>query len=197
MDPIDHPQTGFREIHWQPLSAVAVTQSIFTFKQQAYRWPGQMRQVTVSLPPLTIPQAKAWKAFFYRLNGREGTFYLSDTLGSKPHGKALGLGVVDGADQTGDTLLTKGWLANQSQLFMAGDMISIDDRIYDILEDVHSDTLGGASLKLWPRVAGALADASSIKTKARGVFRLKDFPEHGWSVNRLAEGIEFSATEVI
>jgi hypothetical protein len=79
--PLTPPATpGNRSIAWTPRSIVGMNQSPFTGAQQVYAWPGQWLEATVTLPPMTDAVAGAWQAFFLALNGREGTFYLGDSV---------------------------------------------------------------------------------------------------------------------
>ena len=60
-------------------SAVAVTESSFSFKQQVQAHTGKRYSIEVSYPPMTEAQAAVFQQFFYDLNGREGTFTLNLT----------------------------------------------------------------------------------------------------------------------
>lgn len=197
--PINHPaKPGFREIAWAAASVVGRVESPFTLKAQIYKWPGQKRLATVRLPPMLPENAQAWRAFFLTLNGREGTFYLADKIRTKDATTGKGAGMMDGAAQKGATINTRGWKPNKGNLFKAGEVISIADRLHDVLQDVSSDSAGDATLKLWPHVTASHADGQEIEwTAPRGVFRLMEIPEFVYNVARVVDGLTFSMEEAI
>lgn len=198
--PIDIPSgPGFTKIKWSPASAVSEQESPFTFQTKVYAWSGQIRVVDVELPPMELANAKAWSTFGYRLNGTEGTFYLRDSVGKGTRGRAVGTGLVRGAGQTGQDLITDGWIPNVSGLLLQGDWVQIGTRLYTVLDDVDSDASGIATLSLWPKIRVAPADNLEIPygPNARGLFRLTKFPDYEFDVTRLMVGFSFQAKEVV
>lgn len=196
--PVSIPSTpGFTDIRWQPRSAVAEQESEFTYDRKVYAWSGQCRTVVVRLPSMSLADAKLWQAWAYKLNGMEGTFYLSDSVGKNSQGSPGGTPLVKGGSQTGQDLITDGWTHSVTGLLIAGDWISIGDRLFTVLIDANSDSSGNATLSLWPKIRTAYADNTAISygASARGIFRLTDFPEMGWDVNRLQSGFTFTAKE--
>jgi len=143
--------------------------------------------------------AKRWSTFAYKLNGIEGTFYLRDSLGKYLRGAAIGIGRVKGASQTGQDLVTDGWFANVSGLFLEGDWIQVGTRLHTVLTDSDSNASGEATLSLWPRVRVAPADNLELPygADAKGLFRMSQFPDFGWDASRLMTGFTFQAREVI
>lgn len=198
--PLELPAApGFTSIKWSPQSAVAEQESPFSFHSKVYAWSGQQRYVDVTLPPMSIDNAKEWSTFGYRLNGIEGTFYLRDSVGKYLRGAAVGTGLVRGASQTGQDLITDGWVPNTSLLFRQGDWVQIGTRLYTILADVDSDASGIATLNLWPKIRTAPADNSEAVygPDAKGLFRLTGFPDYMFDVTRLMTGFTFQAKEII
>lgn len=53
------------------------------------------------------------------------------------------------------------------------------------------------SLEVWPRLNGRLSQGDVINLTPKGVFRMAEFPRHGWSERRLLEGLSFTAVEVV
>lgn len=101
-----HPSSpGIREITWFPQSSVVVTRGLFSYKDKVKDFGGQIRSVEVSLPPMLPATAKLWHSFFYKLNGRLGTFYLSDTVSVQARWNS---GVVNGTARTVSSVSTGG-----------------------------------------------------------------------------------------
>lgn len=184
---------GPRDIDWIPVSAVATSRSAFTYLSQTYDWRGKGRRVYIEYPPMTVAQAKAWQAWLMKLNGTAGTFYLSDTVGGAGRGTVAGTPLVKGAGQTDDTLLTDGWTTADN--VVAGDWISINNRLYTILDDA-TEAGGIMTLRIWPD-ADDPADNAPIRygAAAKGVFRLSEFPSFAWDVTRLQAPLVLNAVE--
>ncbi len=190
------PTGGIREILWIPQTAVAITESPFSFAQQVQKHPGQRRQVKVKLAAMDATTARDWIGFFLNLNGPEGTFFLSDTVGQNPT-LWRGTPQVDGAGQTGKSLNYSDG-ATSSLMISAGEWVSIGNRLHQATEDATSDGSGDGTLKLWPELASAPNDDSPIEvTEPKGTFRLTEIPSYSWSVNRLMQGVSFTAIEVV
>ena len=202
--PITLPTTpGFRDISWQPKSAVAVVESEYTYNQKVYKWDGMARSVLITLPPMNITNAKLWMAAIYSLNGVQGTFYLSDSAIGGPtqiaaYDSRANI-LVDGAGQTGPTIANDGWAAISTIVLTAGDWVSIADRLYTCTQGMITDGLSAGNMNLWPDVLVAPADNDPILigSAARGIFRLTGWPEMGFSPNRLMEGFSFTAQEAL
>ena len=168
---------AFRAARWERESAVAVSQSPFTYAQQAQVWDGQRWLATVSLPVMQLAAASEWEAFFGKLNARQGTFLMGHPLRAAPRGVGTGTPLVNGASQTGRSLVTDGWTAGQTGILKAGDMIQLGSastaRLYQILADANSDGSGNATFDVWPEIATAWDDNAAITVTApKGVFRL-------------------------
>ena len=80
------------------------------------------------------------KAFLARLGGMTGRFRMTPP-DLNQLGTMSGSGVVDGAGQTGSTLNTTGWDAEQPELFEAGDYIEFNGELKMVTDTV--DTAGG------------------------------------------------------
>jgi hypothetical protein len=187
---------GFSGVEWIPSSTIAGSLDPFTFQPSAYDWGGQVRSIRLELPHMSIANAKAWQAFFCKLNGETGTFYFSDTVGAAGLGTVAGTPRVNGVGQDGPVLITDGWTSGDT--VKAGDWISINDRLYTVVTDAVESS-GSMTITLWPDVTGCIADDAAISygAAARGIFRLEEFPSYAWDVSRLQAGISFTATEEI
>jgi len=170
--PDDETLIGFR---LTAMSVVGYTDNPFTKEIQVQEFQGQRWEVEATLPVMERAEAEAWHTFFLKLNGRKGTFLLGDPLGRTPRGTAGGTPLINGASQTGNSLITDGWSAGAT--FKAGDYfqlgIGTSSRLFKNLSDVTADGSGNATLDIWPSIWTAYADNTALTiTNAKGTFRL-------------------------
>lgn len=202
--PISMPiRPGLINFAWAPESAVAIQAAEYTLDTKIYAWPGQKRRFTAAVGHIdSIAVAKSWQGFFNRLNGKEGTFLANDPVGSVISGELtlddlLDPIVVSGVG-SGNSVLTSGWPPGVTGALAVGDWISVANRLYQLLDDVSTDTNGIAELPLWPSPCGNLPVDSvvSVGPNAMGAFRLTHFPETAWNVEHMMEaGLTFTAEE--
>jgi hypothetical protein len=185
--PLTLPAT-FRRASWRisGRSSAAVIPSPFTFEEEVQVWPGQGWRVELAVPPQPEAYARAWCAWGLSLNGREGTFLMGDPSRPAPRGVGTGTPLVNGAGQTGQTLVTDGWTASQTGILKAGDLIQLGSGstayLHMILADANSDSGGNATLDIWPRLRASPSDNATITTvQPKGRFRLVS-NEWAWSV---------------
>lgn len=183
-------------------SSVQTSASPFTYQQQVQAHQGQVWRATITSPLLDRADAEDWIAFLLKLNGPQHTFLLGDDAATEPRGSAAGTPVVDGADQTGQTLDTRGWDANETGVLLPGDYIQVGtastSRLYKVLTQADADGSGLATLDIWPRVRDKPADGTQITTSDPvGVFRLaQNVAGWDWQPPSLTV-IEFEAVEAV
>lgn len=201
--PLSTPNTDIASIRLVARNAVAVASSPFTYSQQVYRHQGQAWEVDVTLPAMKREQAEVWVSFLLRLRGQYGTFLIGDPAGATPRGSASttpGNPVVFGAGQTGDELNIDGLPISTSGYLLAGDYIQLGSGVtatlHKVLENVDTNSLGEATLNLFPRVRTAPADNAPITvTNTVGAFRLVS-NETSWDINTATiYGISFGGVE--
>lgn len=175
--------------------------SPFTGVQQVYAYTGQFWEVDVNLRPMDREEAEQWITFFMKLRGSYGTFLLGDPNGATPRGAATGAPLVNGASQTGDSLITDGWTAGVTGILKAGDYIQLGSagasRLYKVLDDVTSDGSGNATLNIWPNLRSSPANNAAITvTNCKSVFRLST--PNTWDIREAQiYGINFGAREAL
>lgn len=200
--PIDMPDVGGPiNITYTNQSAVAKQQNPFTYQTKVYVWDGQQRTISVDLGVMSLAKAKAWQAFFYALNGIEGTFLWNDWIGRAARGSngpgTVGSPKVNGAGQVGKVINMKSFPTSKTGLLLAGDWISINNRLYTILEDCNSDGSGNTSVSVWPYLTGTLADNTQVfvGSNSQGAFRLTAWTPWTWDINFMMSGVTFTAEE--
>ncbi len=194
--------TGIRNITLRAVNTVGLTQSPFTYAQQAVAHSGQRWEVDVTLPAMNRADAEQWVAFLISLRGRFGTFTLGDPVGASPRGSAGGTPLVNGASQIGGTLNIDGCTASQTGWLKAGDYIQLGTAgsatLHKVLADVDSNGSGEVAVDIWPYIRTAPSDnATVVVTNTIGRFRLAS-DEQNWSIRETAlYGITFGGVEAI
>lgn len=169
-------QTRFTLRKVEPME---MTQSPWSGVQQVQASMGQWWEADAALAPLKRDQAAEWEAFFMALGGSFGTFLMGDPEFVTPVGVGGGNPKVSAVVEKRATALdvynapasTIGWLK-------AGDYIQLgtgaNSRIHRLLEDVDTDSNGGASLSFWPFTRSDIAqDSEVLVTGTVGVWRIK------------------------
>ena len=193
------PTPGIASITWRRQASVSRTESIFSYKSKVVDWQGKRLVADIALPSMTVEQARAWVGFFAALNGSFGTFLLGPTLDKAQSGVASGTPLVNGASQTGTTLLTDGWDNDTTDILKAGDWIKIGSYIYQVVQDADSGaTTGPATLEIWPNLRESPADdAPILLTGIETQFRIEEIPAITYGKHHLVDPIRFRAFEAI
>jgi hypothetical protein len=204
--PVNTPTNiGIANITLMAENAVAISQSPFTFQQQVVAHPGQRWAASISLPPMKRQDAENWVAFLLSLKGQVGTFLLGDPNCFDAQGSARttpGTPLVNGASQTGDTLIVDGLPTSVTGYLLPGDYIQLGSgstsQLYKVLTQVNSNSSGGATLDIWPNLRSPTSDnAAVVVASTKGRFRLKDNITQ-WSINEISSyGITFDCVEAI
>ena len=194
--------TGITQIELRATNAVAYGRSPFTFSGQTFAYAGQMWQADLGLPPMKRADAEQWIGWLISLRGMLGTFLIGDPTGATARGDATGTPLVNGANQTGGTLVIDGATPNVTGWLKTGDYIQLGSagtaRLHKVLEDANSDASGNVTLDIWPHLRTSPANnATVIVSSAKGLFRLSS-NEQSWSVNEATiYGITFGAMEAV
>ena len=205
--PLDFPSTlGIQNFSMKLRTAVARTESPFSYAEQVVKHSGEMWQIDAQLPYMGREKAEYYNAFLMKLRGRWGTFLIGDPAGYNPRGSWENTGsvLVKGAGQTGDQLVIDGFVAGRSGVVKAGDYFQLgtgtSSRLYKALDDADSNVSGEVTLTIAPTLRASPADnAALIFVNARGLFRLSENLQ-GWDIDPEGAGtysIRFSAMEAL
>lgn len=129
---------------------------------QTSELPGARWNAAFGWQNLSAADARILKAWLNQLSGMAGRFYLFDATHPTPSGSAAGTPLVKGAGQTGRTLITDGWTANQTALLLPGDYIGIGTQLCVITALAASDATGTATLTFEPPLRSVPADNAAI-----------------------------------
>jgi hypothetical protein len=140
--------------------------------------------------------ANALRGFLAALNGRANRFYYTPP-DLENEGTAGDTGEVDGAGQTGVTLDTNLWPADQELLFAAGDYFEVNGELKIITEDIASDASGNAELKFAPKLRTSPANAEPIEVDdPRALMMLENDSQASWQATApVVYGLSLSAVE--
>ena len=184
---------------------VGTSQSTFTGQQQVYRHQGEWWEAEVTLPPMRHAYAREWLAKLVSMRGVFGQMYLGDWDARTARGTAgssAGTPLVNGASQTGNTLIIDGATASQTGYLKAGDYIQlgtgITQRLHMVIDDANSDGSGNVTLNIEPALRSSPADNLGIVVaNTKGVFRLAS-NETNWEANAVSTyGLTFAVKEYL
>ena len=109
---------------------------------------------------------------------------------------------VNGANQTGDSLVIDGVSPNEVGYFLPGDYIQLGTgssaTLHKVLTTTDTNSAGEATLDIWPSIRIAPADNSVVVVQnTKGRFRLKENTTQ-WQINDISSyGITFDCVEAI
>lgn len=115
-----------------------------------------------TLPSMNRAQAGPWKAFFDLCEGQANTFVAFDPDNKTPRGNITGsTPLVNGASQTGSSLVTDGW-AHSVLVLKAGDYFAVNSEMKRVTADVTSDSSGNATISFKPALRTSPADNAAL-----------------------------------
>ena len=125
----------------------------------AQRWV-----ITADWVGLTRAQFAPIQAFVLAQRGQWDTFTAALPAHKLPQGVATGTPVVNGANQQGRSLATRGWTANLVGVMKAGDFLGIagQTKVYMVTADANSDNTGSATLLIEPALLMVPGDNVSL-----------------------------------
>ena len=119
-------------------------------------WEGLNRAQFAPIQAFVIAQRGQWDSFSMVLPGHKA-----------PQGVASGTPLVSGANQSGRTLVTKGWSASVNGILKAGDFIGItgQTKVYMVTSDANSDASGNATLNIEPALMAVPTDGAALTVR--------------------------------
>ena len=125
----------------------------------AQRWV-----ITADWVGLTRAQFAPIQAFVLAQRGQWDTFTAALPAHKLPQGIATGTPLVNGANQQGRSLATRGWTANLAGVMKAGDFLGIagQTKVYMVTADANADSTGSATLLIEPALLMVPSDKVSL-----------------------------------
>ena len=122
------------------------------------RWVG-----VYTTPKLSNAQLRTFSAWLRAMIDDNGSFYAIDFDNTEPTIAVVGTPLVNGASQTGKTVITDGWGQNNTTVAKAGDPLQIDQyHVYK--EDVVTNGSGQATIEIMPALRTSPANNAPIVT---------------------------------
>lgn len=158
------------EISWRSISNTQAMPSSLSNATQTLELPGIQWADDPAFSNLPEEYWRLWEAFKSQLRGRSGRFYWGPAHAQYPRGVATGTPLVNGASQTGQSLVTDGWTHSVTGILKVGDYFHYDTPTgwrclhHIVSADVNSDGSGNATLTIEPPIRESPADDAAIVT---------------------------------
>lgn len=193
---------GIAQVTLRAENVTAISRSPFSLAQKVYSHPGQAWAADVTLPPMDREDAEEWVAFLLSLKGQAGTFLMGDTAGATARGTPTGTPLVNGANQTGGTLVIDGATTGVTNWLKAGDYIQLGSgstaTLHKVLTAADSDGSGNVTLDIWPNLRTSPADNAAVTVaNTVGRWRLASAVQD-WDISAAQiYGVTFAAVEAL
>ena len=148
-------------------------QSPLTNAVQTASRKGSLWKASLQFNNLSGDDRKVMQAFLVKLNGQQHRFTLQDHSHTL-RGAGGGTLSVNGASQSGTTLVCDGATASVNNYLRAGDYISFNNELHMVVVDANSDASGNVSLSIAPPIRKTPADNTIVDytVPVVGVFML-------------------------
>ncbi len=189
---------GFRASRFGLIANTQSFRSPLDNTVQTLELTGARWRVNYELPPMTRAQAAAWTAFLTELLASAGRFFGFDPDARSPRGSALGSPLVNGAGQTGKSLIVDGWSELETGLLLPGDYFAVAGELKMVTASVDSDSAGEATVAFTPSLRASPADGAALTlTNAEATMMLVDDEQAFWDADVTSlYGISFAGVEV-
>lgn len=169
--PLSFPSVGIQSINMRLRRTVAVTESTFSYEQQAHDFGGARWEAEITLPPLSHSEARSVEAFLIGLKGRSGTFTFGHPLHT--HSGTFALNAATAVrDETISVVTTDS--------VSAGNYFQLGNYLYMITEDISSGT---SDIDIQPPMREVIASGTALDfTLPKSTWRLAA-NDVGWSTD--------------
>lgn len=123
---------------------------------------GQRWRATYTLPKMNKSQVAEWIAFFMKCKGRTEKFTASDPDWKTNLGAWRGTPLVNGASQTGNSLIIDGCTASITNWGRAGDYFNVNSELKRLTANVTTNGSGQVTLSFEPPLRTSPADNAAI-----------------------------------
>ena len=152
----------FSNLSIESVQPTFVSRSI-SGRRTARQTHGQFFKLTASYPPMTRAEFAPIHAFVMAQRGQYESFQVVPPVVNAPQGSPAGTPLVNGASQTGRSIITDGWNPSIT-IFKAGDFCKFanHDKIYLVTADATSDGSGNSTISIEPALVTSPENDSAI-----------------------------------
>lgn len=173
-------KTAPARMRWSLVSNTQVSVSPLNGSIQTQELPGARWKLQMDYPPLDEADAALMRAFLAKMRGQANRVDLGPFDRQTPRGTAGGTPLVNGASQTGVSLVTDGWSAGATML--TGDFFAVAQQLFVVVADATADGSGNMTLTIEPPIRTSFADNAAVtKASPKARFMLLT-NEVGWDV---------------
>jgi len=166
------------------LSNTQVFESPLDKTVQTASLSGDQWSLSQSFVNLSRNNGSDLKAFLVSLKGPSGKAYITPYEAREPRGTVSGSPVVNGASQTGNSLVTSGWSVSQTVL-KAGDYFEVNGEFKMVVSDVLSSGTGAATIQFEPALrASPLNSEPLITDNPKCIMRLANNDQAQWQLSQ-------------
>lgn len=151
-----------RSAEWQLINTTLDTVSPLDRTTQTQELPGARWGVVVEYRLYRDDDIDTFMGWRMRMRGRAGRALVHNFDRPRPRGTAAGTPLVNGAGQTGTSIVTDGWTAGAT--LMAGDMIGIGGELKMVTASATASGAGAMTIAFEPPLRAAPADNSAVVT---------------------------------
>lgn len=168
-----------RLVRWGLVSNTMSFSSPLSGAMQTVEMPGARWRCSFVMENLSDADAALLQALLVQLRGQANRLLLHNFARPTPRGTATGTPLVNGASQTGVSLITDGWTAGITAL-RTGDFFGVNGELKMATADAVADGSGNATISFEPPLRSSPADNAAITTnKPLAIFMLSS-PDSGW-----------------
>ena len=199
--------TDFRALQFGNSANTAVFRSPTNRAVQTFELPGGQWYGTWEVRKSSLQDIAKWKAFLVDLAGPAGRFNATDPSRTTPFGiysSGSDTPLVNGASQTGKSLITDGWRNSGTGLLLPGDLFEITissiKRLHMVTASLNSDGSGNATISITPPLIDSPTNnLALVLTSPKVEMMLVNDGQALWAVptNLLVGGFAFSGVEAI
>lgn len=164
MTTITFPSTPkIQTMSWRLVQPAQNNVSGWTGKRQVVASGRGWWECEIGMPPIVgSANINAWRAFLAKTQGATNDFQIPVDPTAQSSASATPL--VNGANQTGRSLITDGW-PNSTTVLYAGQFVTIGNQLLQLTADVTSNGSGQATIQFEPPIRISPADNAAIEFK--------------------------------
>ena len=198
VDSMPATPTNFRATRFSIIANTQIHRSPLDKSVQTLELTGARWRADYELQPMDRAEAAAWAAFLANLEGSAGRFFGFDPAAKTPLGSGVGDSpLIKGASQTGKSITTDAWTADQNGLLLPGDYFEVNGELKIVTASVDSDGSGDATIAFSPSLRASPPENDPLTlSNPTCTMHLLDGQQAGWDLgDAVLYGVAFSAIE--